>query len=219
MVPFQCRIRVSELPWLILLVLPTAQAFRAEVAATAESRALAPGLGLDTLFHAVLFHRKVRVFVGPSPLPVSPTGPDGTRGDGGHAGQQGTAPGVGLGTYFHAAPFHRSVTLKPGPDPQLASPTVQAPPAEVTATAPRYSASPWLAPGSGLGTRIHAVPFHRSISVLSLEPKIVEPTAQALPAELAATPSRVASDPGLGLDIRFHAAPFHRSISVLPLLV
>ena len=41
-VPFQCRIRVSELPWLTLLVLPTAQAFRAEVAATAESRALAP---------------------------------------------------------------------------------------------------------------------------------------------------------------------------------
>jgi hypothetical protein len=72
-VPFQCRIRVWELPWLTLLVLPTAQAFRAEVAATAESRALAQGLGLDTRFHEVPFHHKVRVFVGPSPLPVSPT--------------------------------------------------------------------------------------------------------------------------------------------------
>jgi hypothetical protein len=76
-----------------------------------------------------------------------------------------------------------------------------------------------LASGFGLGTRFHAVPFHRSISVLSLEPEIVEPTAQALPAELVVTPSRVASDPGLGLDTRFHAVPFHRSISVLPFLV
>jgi hypothetical protein len=61
-VPFHRRIRVSELPWLILLVLPTAQAFRAEVMATAESRALAPGLGLDTRVHVAPFHHKVRVF-------------------------------------------------------------------------------------------------------------------------------------------------------------
>ena len=66
---------------------------------------------------------------------------------------------------------------------------------------------------SGRGT-VYSDP----ISALSLNPEIVEPTAQALPAELAATPSRVAPDPGLGLGTRFHAVPFHRSISVLPLV-
>jgi hypothetical protein len=63
------------------------------------------------------------------------------------------------------------------------------------------------------------VPFHRSISVFSLLPAIVVPTAQALLADVAATPERLADVPGLGLATCFQAVPFQRSMSVLPLLV
>jgi hypothetical protein len=44
-----------------------------------------------------------------------------------------------------------------------------------------------------VGTRVHAVPFHRTIMVLTwsgLAALPVEPTAQALLVEVAATPSR-----------------------------
>lgn len=60
-------------PWLTVLVAPTAQAFPLEVTAMASSEALAPGLGVDTCFHAVPFQRRATVLVGPSPLPLSPT--------------------------------------------------------------------------------------------------------------------------------------------------
>jgi hypothetical protein len=48
-VPFQCTVRV------LLSRLPTAQAFRAEVAATPPSESLPGGFGLGTRFHAVPF--------------------------------------------------------------------------------------------------------------------------------------------------------------------
>jgi hypothetical protein len=73
----------------------------------------------------------------------------------------------------------------------------------------------------GLGTRRQARPFHRRIRVLKLLLVVVEPTAQALRAEVAATAAselNLAED-GLGLDTRFHAAPFQCTIKVLPLLV
>src|SRR5690348_373148 len=57
-----------------------------------------------------------------------------------------------------------------------------------------------------------AVPFHRSIKVL---PVPDWPTAQALPAETAATPDRAACPPGVGLDTLVHPAPFHRAIRVV----
>ena len=143
---------------MILLVLPTAQAFRAEVAATAESRALAPGLGLDTRFHAEPFHHKVRVFVGPSPLPVSPTAQAVLADTAATPDSKVPPPGVGLGTCFHAVPFHRSVTLAPGPHPQLASPTVQASPTEITATAPRIpnTGTPRITDQCGLTAALEA---------------------------------------------------------------
>jgi hypothetical protein len=135
---------------LILLVLPTAQAFWAEVAATAESRALAPGLGLDTRFHAEPFHHKVRVFVGPSPLPVSPTAQAVLAEMAATPDSKVPPPGVGLGTCFHAVPFHRSISalsLKP----EIVEPTAQALPAELAATPSRVA----LDSGLGLGTRFH----------------------------------------------------------------
>ena len=73
--------------------------------------------------------------------------------------------------------------------------------------------------GVGVGTRVHAVPFHRTISGLGLlEVQLVQPTAQALLADVAATPDRLLpAGPGLGTV--FQAVPFHRRIRVLPPLV
>src|SRR5690349_12161080 len=42
-----------------------------------------------------------------------------------------------------------------------------------------------------------------------------EPTAHALPGELAATPFRSLLEPGSGLGTRTHLVPFHRRIRVL----
>jgi hypothetical protein len=45
------------------------------------------------------------------------------------------------------------------------------------------------------------------------------PTAQALLADVAATPARLAVVPGLGLGTCFHAVPFQCKMRVLPPLV
>jgi len=58
--------------------------------------------------------------------------------------------------------------------------------AEVAATPLRYAPPA----GVGVGTRVHAVPFHRTIMVFAAELLPVEPTAHALLAEVAATPPR-----------------------------
>jgi hypothetical protein len=97
----------------------------------------------------------------------------------------------------------------------VVQPTAQALPTEPAATPRRTSGLG--APGLGLGTCAHAAPFHRKISVLVLAPGPVKPTAQALPAESAATPERPAPPAGLGLGTCFHTVPFHRKISVLTL--
>jgi hypothetical protein len=55
------------------------------------------------------------------------------------------------------------------------------------------------------------VPFHRRIKVF---PPAV-PTAQALLADVAATPAREPPDPGDELGIRVQEVPFHRRIKVL----
>ena len=72
-----------------------------------------------------------------------------------------------------------------------------------------------MASGLGLGIRVHVVPFQRRIRVLP-GPLLgrVMPTAQALLAEVAVTPERLAG-PGLGLGTCVQVVPFHRSISVL----
>ena len=86
-------------------------------------------------------------------------------------------------------PFHRRISAWL---PVLAwtVPTAQASLADIAATAER--ASPYLAAGLGLGCRFQVLPFQCMISVvLGLAGLPVEPTAQALLAEVAATPRRV----------------------------
>jgi hypothetical protein len=69
-----------------------------------------------------------------------------------------------------------------------------------------------LLAGLGLGTCFHEVPFHRRIRDL-----LLEPTAQALLAEVAATADRLPA--GLGLGTCFQAVPFQCRISVLVLVL
>src|SRR5262249_60209823 len=59
-------------------------------------------------------------------------------------------------------------------------------------------ASPLTCPGLGLGTSFQAVPFQRTTSVRSLVLVRRVPTAQALPAEVAATESRLLWGSGWG---------------------
>ena len=63
----------------------------------------------------------------------------------------------------------------------------------------------------GLGTCFHAVPFQWTIRALPP----AAPTAQALLADVAATPAREPPDPGEGLGTRVQEVPFQRRIRVL----
>src|SRR6202034_2672207 len=80
---------------------------------------------------------------------------------------------------LHIWPVHRRIRVLPP-----APPTAQASLPEGAITPERMASDP----GSGLGTRVQAVPFHRRISVLSLTPLPVHPTAQALSSDAAVTP-------------------------------
>src|SRR5579885_2814505 len=74
------------------------------------------------------------------------------------------------------------------------------------------------APGLGLETTLHWLPFQCSISVsdgLSVPWLLYDPTAQTSLVELAATPYRLLNEPpGLGLLTRLHFVPFQCSIIV-----
>ena len=121
---------------------------------------------------------------------------------------------LGLGTRVHAVPFHRSIRGSPSPPTaQLKQPTAQVLRAEVAAT-PRRGLLLDRA-GVGLGTRVHAVPFHRSIKVLPRVLPVMPPTAQALPADVAATAERKLPA-GPELSTRFQEVPFHRRVRGLP---
>jgi hypothetical protein len=127
-------------------------------------------------------------------------------------------PGA-VATCFQECPFQ--CTARPA---SAVVPTAHALSADFALTAARKSLPAWLWLGFGLGTRFHALPFQCRMTVL-LEP--VEPTAQALLAEVAATPSslsafdlEVAATPVkapcptvLGSGETFHAVPFQRKIS------
>src|SRR5258708_24373878 len=100
----------------------------------------------------------------------------------------------------------------------MMKPTAQASLAETAATPARSEPA-----GPGLGTRFQVLPFQRRIRVfpLAFVKQLVQPTAQALlaeVAEVAATPLRPASAPGLGLGTRFQVLPVQRPIRVLWLL-
>jgi hypothetical protein len=119
------------------------------------------------------------------------------------------AVGNGLGPLVQVLPFQ--CRIKPVRDELLltTSPTAQALLADVAATPKRLL----LAPGLGLDTRVHTLPFQRRISVLS--PLV--PAAQVLLAEVAATPESSPPPAGVGLGTCVQAVPFQCAIRVLGL--
>ena len=103
------------------------------------------------------------------------------------------APGRGLGLCTQALPVHRRMSGAIVPARVTKSPTAQALVADVALTAVRMSC---LAPGSGLGTGDHLVPFQCRMSVRSawltvgcVEQFAVQeyPAAHALLADVAVT--------------------------------
>jgi hypothetical protein len=175
--PFHRSIRAW--PWLVALkVSPTAQALRAESAATLD-RLLWSGLGLGTRFHALPFQCRISVLT-PDPVLTLPTA-QASLAEIAATPSRRLPAGLGLGSCFQALPFHRSIRAR---DPL--APTAQALRTEMAATLLRL-----LLVGPGLGTRFQVLPFQCTISVLELGKLPAEPTAQALPAEVAATPARL----------------------------
>src|SRR6266702_669573 len=103
------------------------------------------------------------------------------------------------GTGCQALPFQRRIGGEP---------TAQARPDDRTET----PASP---PQPGIGTTCPEVPSQCSASI---SPLVLEPTAQALPADEALTASRKSPSGagGVGLGVRLHRAPFQCRITVSP---
>jgi transcriptional regulator with XRE-family HTH domain len=211
--PFQRATMVLVLP-LAWMAEPTAHALLADVAATPLNRRNLPeGSGVGTLRQFLPFHRRIRVFVGPSPLPVAPTAQARLADTAATPLRNTPPPGVGLGTCFHDFPFQRRIRLKPGPHPQLTSPTAQARCVDTAVTPCRKSARPLLASGLGLWTRCHDLPFHAKTRVLNSLLVTEFPTAQAWLADSAVTADRPPRPEGMGACAQ--VLPFHRSISGL----
>src|SRR6266567_8398435 len=119
--------------------------------------------------------------------------------------------GAGLGTRRQAVPSQRSIRLPLGLATLPVKPTAHALRADAAATPTRKR----LPAEAGLGTRRHAVPAQCMITVVPvwLVRVPAEPTAHALPAEVAATSFRRPWRPGSGPGARRHTVPFQRSIS------
>jgi hypothetical protein len=186
--PFHCKITVCGLVELRKqsAVQPTAQALCAETAATLLRELFCPGLGLGTRFQVVPFQCKISVLIPPKPWKQFPAQPTAQALLAEVAATPNSAPpsdGVGLGTCFQVLPFQCRICVLPGG--VSLPPTAQALLAEVAEVAvTAYRAPP--PDGVGLGTRAQTVPFQRRMIVLPLE--LTWPTAQALCAEVAATP-------------------------------
>ena len=116
----------------------------------------------------------------------------------------------GLGTMLQAWPFQRMVrVLKAQLPGTLWLPTAQAFPAERVLTPSRW----FWALTLGLGTTLQALPFQRSVRVRLPLLELVNPTAQALLAEVASTSRSSPPPDGSGLGEMLQAAPFQRSIT------
>ena len=187
-------------------VAPTAQALRADTAATPNRKLPVPGAGLGTCFHEAPFHRSIRV----PPLPVTPTA-QALAADAAATPKKMLPAGAGLGTAFHDVPFHRRIKGCIDGVPQWLHPAAQARRAETAARPLRE-----LPAGAGLGARFHDLPFQCRIRALPPVVRVV-PAAQASRAVTAATASSPPPS-GAGLSTCFQEIPFHRSIRVLDLL-
>jgi hypothetical protein len=162
------------------------------------------------------------------------------QGEGGDAGWSGGSPTAqvpyreaatpksgpkpGLRVCCHFLPFQCSVRVccTLGRSRAVYSPTAQMLMGEMAA-APYRAFKP--EPGSGLGTRLHLVPFQCKMRVraganpLSPWTEPESPTAQALVADVAATalssePAVCDPAPGLGVGTTLQAWPRQRSVSV-----
>ena len=121
--------------------------------------------------------------------------------------------GVGLVTIDHAVPFQRSIKVV-WVVPVFVDPTAKQVVGSGHATAWRALV---VAPdGFGLVTIDHAVPFHRSMSVLVVEPVVENPTATQFVADVHLTErSRLDAAPAtLGVDCSAHVEPFQRTATV-----
>ena len=215
-----------------------------------------PGVGLGTRFHAVPFHRRIRLVPGPHPRLMLADRPGVAGGSRGHAEEdvgEASAPGSG---WAPASTRCRSTARSGSCRCRLSA---DRPGAAGGGRRPRRRER--RRPGSGWAPASRSVPFHRRIRVLPLLPvrcsrpprrcwrrwrprrsrrlsrragaghplpggavpahdqglgrcRVAQPTAQALLAEVAATPERPIW-PALGLGTCFQAVPFHRRISVL----
>ena len=148
-VPVQCRISVPAPN-------PTAQASRAEIAASPEKPSLG---GLVTSFHAVPFHPfdQARGGTTSESRADRPSAARCCR-DGGQVAA--VRRGRATGTCFQAMPFHRRIKVLP---PRDAWPTAQAFRREVAATAERKSAT--RRGGAGHALPGPAIPVHDQGSV------------------------------------------------------
>src|SRR5438105_4900216 len=95
--------------------------------------------------------------------------------------------------------------------PLFEYPTLQALADEAATTPSRASED---APTLGLGWTFHVVPFQCSTRVRYVVPLEERPTAQALEAEMTATPFSALLLPTFGLGRTRHAVPFQCSMSV-----
>src|SRR6185437_9040688 len=130
-----------------------------------------------------------------------------------------TLPPAGLGavTFCQLVPFQCAISVPgraSGPKQWPVQPTTQALPGEVAATPVR---APVAAP-AGLAACFQAWPFQCRMTVCGLaelmKQSAVQPTAQALLADAAATADSEVPAAGFGLATRFHEAPFQCRISV-----
>ena len=116
----------------------------------------------------------------------------------------------GLGTMLQAPPLQRMVrVLKARLPGTLWLPTAQASPAESDLTPSRW----FWALTLGLGTMLQALPFQRSVRVRLPLLELVNPTAQALLAEVASTSRSSPPPDGSGLGEMLQLVPFQRSIT------
>jgi hypothetical protein len=118
---------------------------------------------------------------------------------------------LGLATVFHCVPFQRMIKVWRD-DVSPLFPTAHTSLAEAADT----PNSALIAPGDGLVTWLHWVPFHRKIKVLFP----ADPTAHTSLAETDATPLRTLSPvPTFGLVMALQAVPSQCCISVCAMLL
>src|SRR5580704_4728993 len=131
--------------------------------------------------HVWPFHRRISV-PPPEPTPVLPTTQAVPAAAAAMPWRLASGPSP-VGTVVQAVPFQCMVSGRLLLS-LIVTPIAQALSAEAAATVVRM-----LPAGLGLGTVVQAVPFHRRISVpLLLVPQLMQPTAQAPPAGVVATP-------------------------------